>query len=306
MPKVSVIIPSYNQGKFITATIDSILNQTFKDFEIIVVVDGSTDDTKLQLEKYKNKIKIIELERSERAVARNTGVKNSSGEYIAFVDSDDIWKPKKLETQIPALDENKKTVLVYCASERINEHGNKIKTAKRQTQGYSGNVYEKLLLRNFVVSATPVLKRCALEQTDGFITKYIPYEDWELWIRLSTTGNFKFIDTPLASYRIHLMQTVKLVTAEKIEEVTNLLLNDSFKLSHIDNKLRNKSLSLANLRYCYWYLLAKKYEIAKEKIHTALKLNPELLFDPRWYGLRFLCTFPVFIGRGLFDLRQYH
>lgn len=306
MPKVSVIIPTYNQGKFITATIESVLNQTYRDFEIVVVIDGSTDDTKLRLEKFGNKIKIIEQERSERAVARNNGVKHSSGEYIAFVDSDDIWKPEKLEVQIPVLEEKKEIAVVYSACERIDEYGNKIKTAERQTQGYSGNISKKLLLRNFVVSATPVVRREIFEKSGGFITKYVPYEDWELWIRLSAYGNFMFINSPLASYRIHPLQTVKLVTAEKIEQVTNSLLNDSFKLTAINENIKSKSLGLANLRYCYWYLLAKKYETAKDKINTALKLNPEFLFDPRWYGLRFLCIFPNFVGKGPFDLRQYH
>lgn len=306
MPRVSVIIPTYNQARFVSATVQSILNQTYKDLETIVVIDGSTDDTKIQLEKFGNKIKVVEQERSERAIARNNGVKHSSGEYIAFVDSDDIWKPNKLEKQIPVLEENEETVLVYSACERVDEYGNNIKRAKRQTQGYSGKVFEKLLLRNFVVSATPVVRREIFEKSEGFITKYVPYEDWELWLRLSAFGKFIFIDSPLASYRIHPMQTVKLVTAEKIEQVTSSLLNDSFKLKEVSKKIQRESLGFANLRFCYWYLQAKKYETAKEKITTALKLNPTFLLDPRWYGLRFLCEYPSLVGKGLFDLRQYH
>ena len=136
MPKVSVIIPTYNREEFITETIKSVLNQTYKDFEIIVVDDGSTDNTKQKLEPFKSKIKLIEQKNSERAVARNNGVKSSSGEYIAFLDSDDLWIKNKLENQVNFLDEKKDFILTYGQSFRINEHGKPIKTAKRQIQGY--------------------------------------------------------------------------------------------------------------------------------------------------------------------------
>ncbi len=306
MPKVSVVIPTYNQGKYIPKTIESVLNQTYKDFETIVVIDGSTDDTREQIKKYEPKIKIIEQERSERAVARNTGIKHTCGKYIAFVDSDDIWKSDKLQRQVEVLDTYPEDVLVYSASQRIDSEGNEIKSARRQKQGYSGNVFEKLLLRNFVVSATPMVRREYLEKTSGFETKYVPYEDWELWLRLSTLGNFHFIDSPLAYYRIHPAQSVRLVTAEKIENVTSLVLDDSFRLKEIPQTVRRHSLGLANMRFCYWYLLANQEEKAKEKAKKALELYPKFLIDPRWYGLRLVSEFPWLVGKSIFNLREYH
>src|SRR3989338_8656405 len=267
MPKVSVVIPTYNRGKYIAATINTVLNQTYKDFEIIVIDDGSTDDTQRELEQFGGKIKIITQPNSERAVSRNNGVKNSTGAYIAFLDSDDLWSPDKLEKQVDVLDNFRDIVLVYGQSYRINNKGEQIKTARRQMHGFSGNVFEKLLMRNFIVSATPMIKREDFDKTTGFQTKYIPYEDWEFWLRFSLLGEFYFLPNPLSYYRIHPEQSVKLVAAKKIEDVTTLLLEDSFKLQEISEDTIRKSLGLANLRFCYWYLLAKQVTTAKEKIN---------------------------------------
>lgn len=304
MPKVSVIIPTYNRDKFISDTIDSVLNQTFKDFEVIVIDDGSTDNTKSVLKKYGTRIRVLEQTNLERAVARNNGVKNSSGKYIAFLDSDDLWMKNKLEKQVEILEQNKDIILTYCSCLRVDEEGKKIKIAKRQLQGFSGNVKEHLLLRNCIVSPTPVLRREYFNKTEGFKSQYIPYEDWEFWIRFSLLGQFYFINEPLACYRIHSEQSVQLVKAEKIEHVTLSLLNNSFKLNGESSELKNKSLGLANLRLCYWYLLAGQYNMAKEKIQEAIMLNPQFIFDPRWHGLKLICRFPKL--KTMFSLENFH
>ena len=306
MPKVSVIIPTYNRENYISETIQSVLEQTYKDFEIIVVDDGSKDNTKKKLEQFGLKIKVIEQQNSERAISRNNGVKTASGEYLAFVDSDDIWLHDKLEKQIEVLDNNKDTILVYGKSLRINEQSKKIKTAKRQLEGFSGSVFEKLLFRNFIVSATPVIKREYFEKTTGFETRYIPYEDWELWVRLSLLGKFYFLNTPVAYYRIHPEQSVKTALARVIERATISLLEDSFKLKLVSENIKRKALGLANLRFCYWYLLADETDKAKEKIKKAMNLYPQFLFDPRWHGLNLLCRFPQLKDKWIFDLEEYH
>ncbi len=104
MPKVSVIIPTYNRAHFLCEALDSALSQTFKDFEIIIVDDGSTDNTKQVLEKYGSRIYYIYQENKGRAEARNTGIRRAKGEHIAFLDDDDIWLPNKLEKQVFFLD----------------------------------------------------------------------------------------------------------------------------------------------------------------------------------------------------------
>lgn len=304
MPKVSVVIPLYNREKYIAETIESVLLQTFKDFEIIIIDDGSTDNSLKNLEPFKEKVKLITQINSERAVSRNNGVKNSTGEYIAFLDSDDIWLPNKLEKQIEILDKNKEIVLVYCACNRIDENSKKTLTARRQRVGYSGNISEKLLIRNFIPSPTPILRRELFNQTEGFKSEYIPYEDWEFWIRFSHLGKFHFIEEPLALYRIHKEQSVQLVSAERIEKATLALLEDSYKTINTSKELKNKSLGVANLRFCYWYLLANDISKAKEKINKAIELNPGFMSDPKWHGLNLICKYPKLKKLGLEKLHS--
>lgn len=304
MPRVSVIIPTYNREAFIGEAIKSVLDQSYKDFEVIVVDDGSTDRTSLEVEKFGSKVKYIHQPNSERAVARNKGVENSSGELIAFLDSDDVWAPAKLEEQIKILDNDSEIIMTYGQSLRIDQKSNKIKPAKRQLEGYSGNVFESLLMRNFVGSPTPLVRREQFTETRGFETKYIPYEDWELWLRLSLKGKFHFIEKPLAFYRVHPGQSLKSATAQRIEKVTTELLENSFKLTAVNDSVKSEALGLANLRFCYWYLVADDVNKAKEKIQEAKKLSPRLLLDPKWYGLKFLCLFPKL--EWMFDLKQYH
>ena len=105
-PKVSVIIPTYNRENFVVKAIDSVLCQEFKDYEIIVVDDGSTDNTKKNLKRYGDKIKYIYQDNSGVSVSRNTGIKYSTGEWLAFLDSDDEWMPDYLLTQIEKANEN--------------------------------------------------------------------------------------------------------------------------------------------------------------------------------------------------------
>lgn len=93
---------------------------------------------------------------------------------------------------------------------------------------------------------------------------------------------------------------------KKIEDVTTLLLEDSFKLKNISENLKRRSLGVANLRFCYWYLLANDIKKAKEKIQKACEYYPEFLIDPKWYGLKLACSYPQLVGKGIFDLRQYH
>src|SRR4030042_587586 len=121
MPKVSVIITTYNRVHFVCEAIDSVLNQTFKDFEIIVVDDGSTDNTKEALKRYSKNIFYIYQSNKGRSQARNTGLKVAKGDYIAFLDDDDIWVPHKLEKQVAFMDSNPNIGLVHTITEVIDE-----------------------------------------------------------------------------------------------------------------------------------------------------------------------------------------
>src|SRR3990170_2838516 len=113
MPKVSVIIPTYNREKYIVETLQSVFAQTFTDYEVIVIDDGSTDNTADVLRPYLDRIVYIRKPNGGQGSARNVGIKVAKGEYIAFLDSDDLWMPEKLELQVKYLDNNKDAGLVF-------------------------------------------------------------------------------------------------------------------------------------------------------------------------------------------------
>ena len=125
MPRVSVITPAYNTANYVGHTVESVLAQTFRDFELIVVDDGSTDNTRAVLRPYVDagRLTYIYQDNAERAVARNTGLRHATGEYLAFVDADDVWMPHKLQQQVDVLDAHPGVAIVYGAARYIDPQG---------------------------------------------------------------------------------------------------------------------------------------------------------------------------------------
>ena len=157
-PKISIITPAYNCAKFLPQTIESVLKQTFGDFEMIIVDDGSTDNTKQVIEPYlKNhplKIKYIYQQNGGVSVARNTAVKNALGEFIAFLDADDMFLPNRLEESLRVIEKDKSIGLVHARSMRINEEGASIGTLKRDTRFLSGQIFPLIQM------LSPFLLKC--------------------------------------------------------------------------------------------------------------------------------------------------
>src|SRR3989304_595361 len=119
MPRVSVIIPTYNTAHYIAPAVESVLGQTYQDTEIIVVDDGSTDNTRTVLTPYMDRIQYIVQDNKGRSEARNRGIHQSQGEFIAFLDADDLWLPDKLSQQVAALDEHEQAVLAYGLAQTV-------------------------------------------------------------------------------------------------------------------------------------------------------------------------------------------
>lgn len=201
-PIVSVIIPTYNRENLITKPIRSVLTQSYQDFEIIVVDDCSTDNTEKVVKSFNDpRIKYIRHQRnSGPAIARNTGIENASGSYIAFLDSDDEWLSEKLEKQLNLFQQCDPEVgVVYTGVELVNEF-NQVKRVKTPT--YRGFLRERLLYKNVIgTPSTVIVKRNYLEQVKGFDANIPPFvEDADLWLRLSEYCKFEVISEPLVRY----------------------------------------------------------------------------------------------------------
>ncbi len=194
-PVVSVIIPTFNRGWVLKEAIDSVLLQEFKDFELIVVDDGSTDNTEYILDSFKEKI--IVLRQGNRGVssARNAGIAKASGEFIAFLDSDDLWLPKKLSVQVDFFRANP-DALICQTEETWVRKGVKVNPKKRHKKP-SGMIFEPSLALCLVSPSAVMMKRIFFDDIGLFDEKLPACEDYDLWLRTSCKHPVFLIDTPM-------------------------------------------------------------------------------------------------------------
>lgn len=205
-PLISVVIPTYNRGYLIDRAIKSVLNQTYKEFEIIVVDDGSIDNTKEVIESFRDeRIRYIQYKDNKGAnVARNIGIRAAKGDYIAFQDSDDEWLPQKLEKQITILKDAPPDVgLVYTSFWRIN--GDKrLYIPSKDIEPKEGYIHVNLLKGNFISTQTILLRKKCFEKAGMFDEALPRLQDWDMVIRLSKHYLIRIIDLPLVnSYYNH-------------------------------------------------------------------------------------------------------
>ena len=199
-PKVSVILPTYNRAHIIEKAIQSVLKQTYQDFEIIIIDDGSKDDTEKIIRGFQekdNRIKYIRFEENKgAAAARNAGINMSKGEYITFQDSDDEWVIDKLEKQMKVIETSSENIVVYCGFWRI-DGDEKTYIPDINISNREGNIHKELLKRNFIGTPSILLLKKNLEKIGMFDENLSRLQDWDLAIRLSKYYNFKLIDEPL-------------------------------------------------------------------------------------------------------------
>ena len=205
MPKVSVIIPAYNCERFIGETIKSVLSQTYQDFEVLVIDDGSEDKTQ-EIVKGINDPKIVYIHHEENSgvsVARNNAITKSRGEYIALLDHDDLWLPEKLERQVPILESDPKVGLVYSDCYIIDLNGHILGRNFQDHHPHRGEVFPDLFLDNFIPCLTVLIRKDALDRVGLFNPEFSIAEEYDLFLRIAEVYKVDFVDLPLAKYRLH-------------------------------------------------------------------------------------------------------
>jgi len=209
MPKVSIIIPTYNSSLFIKRAIDSAINKTFKDWELLIVDDCSKDNTmELVSEFIKQDPRIKLLKTPENsggpAMPKNIGIENAQGEYVAFLDHDDEWLPEKLEKQLVVFEnsEDEKLGIVSCFINIIDNNGRLI---SKHHENYKEKVLEHIVKRNFIFTSSCVLTRLEIIKNVGlFDTNLKIADDFDMWLRMAKMGyNFNYISEYLINYIAH-------------------------------------------------------------------------------------------------------
>ncbi len=248
MPKVSVIIPTYNCAKYLSQAIESVLSQTYDDFEIVIVDDGSTDDTRSLVEGYTNKhpskISYIYQENRGLACARNTAIRNSRGQYIALLDADDMFLPMRLERGMRTFENNPKIGLVHANLSRMSEDGNVFSTPKRDSRLLTGRIFENIFLRCADISIPTILVKKECFNRVGLFDEHLTRlgcEDREMWLRVAWEYEVQYLDEVLGLYRVRKDSMSR--NREKMMEARYYVIDKFFKENRVNSLLKRKALA---------------------------------------------------------------
>lgn len=301
-PKVSVLMNCLNNEKFLREAIDSVYAQTFKDWEIIFWEDSRSNDSSSQIaQSYDDKLRYF---KSSEVVGlgelRNQAIKQAQGEYIAFLDCDDLWLPDKLEKQIPLFDNNPRIGLVISDTIFFDEKG-PIKQLYKKKKPPTGNVFKHLLTDYFISLETAVMRKAAMDSLDEWFDKrFFMVEETDLFIRILHNWELGYVDQVLAKWRIHganwSYQRKELAIQEK-----ELLME---KLSQIYPKfetLYKNDIEIVKAQIAFRYAMLdwsnKKGALARKRLKPYFK-------NSRRYKLLYLLTFfPYFFYKKVYKMR---
>ena len=191
MARVSVVIPTYNRSRLLRETLQSVFAQTYREYEVIMVDDGSTDDTRAVVEGYGDQVRYLYQENAGEARARNHGIQAARGELIAFLDSDDVWEPELLETEVGILDRFPEVVLV---SARSITAGKESEEFPRTQEVFWGDLFLRLFQGGFINTSAAVVRKWCLEEVGGFNETYRCYEDYDLWLRIARRYSVAYVN----------------------------------------------------------------------------------------------------------------
>ena len=260
-PLVSVVIPTYNYGRFVCEAVDSALAQTWPNLEVIVVDDGSTDDTKERLKPYGNRIRYIYQENRGLSGARNTGIREAAGDHVAFLDSDDLWTPKKIEAQMELVAAQNFEAVV-CVP------GNNTRTGA----AYS---FEDCFFVSPGFGSTALLKRDVFDEIGGFDETLKSVEDRDMMLRITSTGRqLGIVAGDYVQIRSHGENMSR--NAKRMEENFRRTLRKTFALPAMRHRYLLKAKALSHYYFdCAWtYFEEGRRAMALIRILKSLLLNP--------------------------------
>ena len=206
MPRVSILLTCYNHIRYLPACVEGIRAQTFRDFEIVAIDDGSTDGTREWLSQQSDIRCIFNAENLGTYETLNVGLRETESEFVAVLNDDDLWEPQKLEKQIQLLDSHPKVGLVHTAGTFIDGEGN-LREGNPLGFGFprfeTGDILLGLVYENKVIASAALVRRACLAEVGEFNREYFGSGDWEMWFRIAEKFDVGFVDQPLTHYRVH-------------------------------------------------------------------------------------------------------
>jgi glycosyltransferase involved in cell wall biosynthesis len=276
MPKVSIIIPAYNQGHYLEAAVKSVLAQTYPDFEAVIVDDGSTDATRQVAAGFKDaRVHYIYQENRGLSGARNTGISSTTGEYVTFLDSDDLFLPEKLALLVAVLDEQPEIGLAAGQALLIDQDGGRI---DREFQTRLPQDLDQFLVSNPLHVGSVLLRRSWLEKVGLFDESLRACEDWDLWLRLVRGGcSMTCLDQPVSLYRVHVGQMTR--DQDRMRSAARRVLDKIYNSPDLPEKWLSMK-DLVYSRYCLnsaaHLYRAGDFPRAMDEMREAVRLNPNL------------------------------
>jgi len=303
-PLISVIIPAYNCSRLIPNAIESVLGQTYNNLECIVVDDGSVDNTAEIILNYKDKIKYIYQNNGGVSKARNTGIKNSIGEYIAFLDADDVWNKNKLEIQMKVINDCKNINMIFSSfkntknnkvvenksykdtfnffkeynyeMENIFDCRSCLKYENNVIEYYYGNIYRYLFLGNFILPSSVLIKKVSLNEVGLLNEEYKVAEETEFFLRYSKVNIVGFVKYPLLNYEIPESGNLsgeknreKLMKNALKIQIDSIIANQ--ECYQKDSFIFNKGISMTYCRLAYYYL--SEYKIQESRKYAIYSMK---------------------------------
>jgi len=273
MEKVSVIIPAYNKSELTVRTINSVLEQTYQNLEVIVVDDGSTDDTKEKLAGFGKKIKYIYKENGGACSARNLGIQESTGDFIGLLDCDDLYYPEKISKCVDFLNKHNDSSVVFTAAYFIDLDDNIVNASERLIPTDQKKLRESLLLSNIFCNSTIVARRTCFDSVGLYDERVFIPADWDMWIRLSECFKIGYINEKLTGYRITDSYTngnLELAIKEAI-----YVIDKTFQRKSSTNfKLKKHSIANVFSGYGLAFAAARNFSKARKYLAASLLYHP--------------------------------
>ena len=303
MPEISVIMPTYNRFEMLEKALNSVLSQSFQDFEVLVVDDASADNTNERLqdgfkaEIEKGIIRYIRNEKNQgRSACRNTGATLARAELIAFLDDDDSWMPEHLESLDYFMAEQRNIGIAFSNWETVNEQTREERIGINGIKTGAGDVYLKLMLRALIgYPSTGIVRKNVFEQTNGFNVHLPPREDWELFSRCAMKSGIGFIDKTTVQISVHAgsYSRDKVQWVEATEAAWNSI---TLAAQQYSVRLDNKIMAERALRLSRAFISIGRFDKAMEYFFEAIHHRPFSMFS----SIATENAFKLLIGKRLY------
>ncbi len=297
---ISVIIPAYNAMAYLPDTIESVLQQTFTDFEVLIINDGSSDRiVEWASSLVDQRVRLINQPHQGVCVARNTGITQAKGEYIAFLDADDLWQPTKLEKQVRCLNEQPTVGLVYTWTSFINESGKPI--GRVWASHAQGDVWQQIVVSDMISNgSSPMVRRACFDDVGVFDPNITSSEDRDMWTRIAAKYPFAVVKEGLTLYRRHPGNTTN--KRQKMIQDLRQVIEKTFESVPLDLLyLRNRSYGVMHLSQGWNSINEGNYAEAMSFQRQAFLHYPQLIFSENFIRLSVAIAFIRWFGPSGYD-----